>query len=70
MCAYIYTIFVCILLCIQVSRLKEIITELRQELSVKRQEITDLKTIHAEELTSTKNTLEKQVCDLDIILNS
>ena len=60
---YAYTIFNAFCYAyIQVSRLKEIITELRQELSVKRQEITDLKTIHVQELTSTKNTLEKQVC--------
>ena len=37
------------------------IAELRQELSVSRQEITDLKIMHAQELASTKSTLNREV---------
>ena len=37
------------------------IAELRQELSVSRQEITDLKIMHAQELASTKSTLTREV---------
>ena len=38
------------------------IAELRQELSVSRQEVTDLKTMHAQELESTKTTQHREVC--------
>ena len=38
------------------------ITELRQELSVSRQEVTDLKTMHAQELESTKTAQHREVC--------